>query len=192
MPKFPFIGLVVSGGHSTIFHVRKIGSFNILGETQDDAAGEAFDKVARILGLGYPGGPVIDRLAKNGNLRKVKFNCAGLADTFDFSFSGLKTSVLYYLRDKWDKGRVRISDIAASFQEEVVNVLVKKTLAACKTKRIKTIVVGGGVACNSRLRQRLNQEAKDKGIKVYFPATSLCLDNAAIIAGLGYRLRKGR
>ena len=188
VPKIPFIGLVVSGGHSSIFYIPKMGDFRLLGSTQDDAAGEAFDKVARILGLGYPGGPIIDRLAKRGNARKLRFNCAQLPDTFDFSFSGIKTSVLYYVRDKWDKKYVTISDIAAAFQEEVVNILVKKSLIACKAKGVKTLVVGGGVACNSRLRYKLNYEAKDKGVKVYFPPADLCLDNAAMVAGLGYQL----
>jgi len=189
-PKIPFIGLVVSGGHSSIFYVAKIGRFKLLGSTQDDAPGEAFDKVARILGLGYPGGPIIDRLAKKGNMNKVRFNCAQLPDSFDFSFSGIKTSVLYYVRDRWERTGVTVSDMAASFQEAVVDILVKKSIAACKKKRIKTLVLGGGVASNSRLRYKLNNQARKEGIKLYIPSVELCLDNAAMIAGLGYHLNR--
>jgi len=192
VPKCPFVGLVVSGGHSNIYYVPRIGDFRVLGITQDDAVGEAFDKVAKILDLGYPGGPLIDRLAKRGTAHKVRFSCADLPNSFDFSFSGIKTSVLYYVKSKWDRRYVRICDIAASFQEEVVNILVKKSVAACKAKRVKTLVVGGGVAANSRLRYKLNHEAEEESIEVYFPAINLCLDNAAMVAGLGYRLRKGR
>jgi N6-L-threonylcarbamoyladenine synthase len=191
-PRLPFVGLVVSGGHTNIFYVPKFNDFRLLGRTQDDAAGEAFDKVARILGLAYPGGPIIDKLSRQGDSRRVKFNCADLKDSFDFSFSGLKTSVLYYIRDKWDKKGVKVADIAASFQKEVVKVLVQKSIAACRRKAVNTLVVGGGVACNSQLRSRLTEECSKRNIKVYFPKPNLCLDNAAMVAGLAHHLYNKR
>jgi len=185
-PRLPAIGLVVSGGHSSIYYLKDFKTRQLLGWTVDDAAGEAFDKVAKILGLGYPGGPIIDKLAKQGDAKKIKFSCSAFADSLNFSFSGIKTAVLYYLRDKWDKRRVKIADIAASFQEAVVAALVNKTIRACKLKKVKTLIVGGGVAANTLLREVLTKEAQKERIRVCFPPIEFCLDNAAMVAAAGY------
>jgi len=188
---FPFTALVVSGGHTSLFYARSFAKIELLGATQDDAAGEAFDKVAKILGLGYPGGPLIEKLAVKGNPKKIKFKCSGTQKPLNFSFSGIKTAVLYYVKGiKGSKQGVAKKDIAASFQEAVVNSLVDKSLAACKSKRVKTLLVGGGVAANNRLRGKFLSEAKIRGIRVFFPDKQLCMDNAAMVAGLGYKLFK--
>ncbi|MEW6100846.1 MAG: tRNA (adenosine(37)-N6)-threonylcarbamoyltransferase complex transferase subunit TsaD [Candidatus Omnitrophota bacterium] len=188
--RLPVIALVVSGGHTSLFYVKSFKEIEPLGETQDDACGEAFDKVAKILGLGYPGGPIIEKLAKKGNAKKIKFACSGTKNPLDFSFSGIKTAVLYYVqRHKNEMDPKLRADICASFQEAVVSVLLQKAFLACSIKRIKSIVVGGGVAANHCLRQRLSEEAKIKGISAYFPPLSFCLDNAAMVAGLGYKRR---
>ncbi len=184
-PSFPFVGLVVSGGHTSLYVVKSAADFKLLGKTSDDAAGEAFDKVAKILNLGYPGGPIIDNLAKKGNPRKIKFSCAAGNNSFNFSFSGIKTAVLYFVRDKWNKNRVSVADIASSFQESVVNVLSTKTIAACQKNRIRELSVGGGVSANSGLRETLSKRAREQRINVYFPPKELCLDNAAMVAALG-------
>lgn len=189
-PKFPFIGLVVSGGHTSLYIVQSASNFKLLGRTIDDAAGEAFDKTAKILNLGYPGGPVIDKISAKGNPKKIKFSCGKLKNFFDFSFSGIKTAVLYFVQDKWDKKRVSLFDIASSFQEAVVNELVNKSMLACKKNKINSLVVGGGVSANSRLREELLKQAKANKIKVYLPAKQLCLDNASMVAALGYNLFK--
>src|SRR3990167_9037124 len=181
------IGLVVSGGHTSLFLVKKGFTFKTLGATVDDAAGEAFDKVAKLLGLGYPGGPAIERTAKGGNPKAVKLSCMGPGG-LDFSFSGIKTAVLYKLQDAGRKPRV--ADMAASFQRAVVEALVEKSFLACQRNKIKTLLIGRGVAANNYLRNRFNQEADLRNIKVYFPAPALSLDNAAMIAGLGYQLYK--
>lgn len=192
---YPTISLVVSGGHTTLFLSESETKHTPLGWTIDDAAGEAFDKVSKILGLGYPGGPVIDKLARCGNRRAVTFPRAYLEkDSLDFSFSGLKTAVLYYYRGQ----DVRISrpktpsdqeiaDIAASFQEAVVDVLIDKTVLASRMYNVSGIALGGGVAANSRLRQRLQEVSKEIGIPVYCPSPKLCTDNAAMVAGLAYK-----
>jgi len=182
----PFIGLIVSGGHTSLVLAEDAVKMKLLGQTIDDAAGEAFDKVARILGLGFPGGPVIEKLAKKGNPKAIKF-AQGLLDdgSLDFSFSGIKTAVLYHVQRK---KHGTAADICASFQDSVVGALVKKTLLACKKKKIKRVAVGGGVSINSHLRKSLEKEAAGFGIKTYFPDKRLCLDNAAMVAGLGYRL----
>ncbi|MDP2938997.1 MAG: tRNA (adenosine(37)-N6)-threonylcarbamoyltransferase complex transferase subunit TsaD [Candidatus Omnitrophota bacterium] len=187
-PKFPFIGLVISGGHTNLYLVKSTLDFKLLGCTLDDAVGEAFDKVARILKLGYPGGPAIDKLAKKGNPTKIKFSAGKEKENFNFSFSGIKTAVLYYVRDKWDKKRVKLSDIASSFQEAAVKSLIHKSLLACDENKVKSLVIGGGVAANSRLREILLKESKQRKIKVYFPAPVLCLDNASMVAALGFEL----
>jgi len=188
--KFPFIGLVVSGGHSSLAIVRDFNKIKIIGETRDDAAGEAYDKVAKILSLSYPGGPVIDELACSISDSPFKFRCAQLEDSFDFSFSGIKTNVLY----TWEKLKTRNkkakAQIAHSFQKEAVETLVKKAIAACKKFRIMTISIGGGVACNSYLRKRLLEEGSKEAIKVMIAEKHLCLDNAAMIAALGCHLYK--
>lgn len=183
----PFIGLVVSGGHTSLFYVEDFGQIELMGATLDDASGEAFDKVAKILGLGYPGGPIIQRRGKNGNPQKIKFSCSKTSNPLDFSFSGIKTAVLYYVQRH---GRTQIADIAASFQETVIDTLIQKSLLACKIKKINRLVMGGGVVANHRLREKFSQEAKYSRVKAYFPDKQLCLDNAAMVAGLGYRLFK--
>lgn len=185
----PFVSLIVSGGHTSLFYVQDFNKIKVLGFTQDDACGEAFDKVAKILGLEYPGGPYIEKMAKKGDPKKIKFKCSQTNAVLDFSFSGIKTAVLYLIRDR----HIQIykkTDIAASFQESVIDCLVKKSLLACKAKRVKSMVVGGGVAANNRLRNKFNEVFSRTDIKVYFPEKSLCMDNAAMVAGLGYQLFK--
>jgi N6-L-threonylcarbamoyladenine synthase len=184
-PSLPAVGLVVSGGHTSLFKVKSFTQFQLLGQTRDDAAGEAFDKVARILNLGYPGGPIIDRLAKEGKNEEIRFPQAPLKGTADFSFSGLKTAVLYYVRKHQSDKNFSAAQVAYAFQESVVRTLVEKSLAACQKNRIKMLLIGGGVAANSALRHHLNLRAKEEGVEVHFPPLSLCLDNAAMIAGLG-------
>lgn len=191
---FPFVGLVISGGHTTFFYVKDFARWEMLGTTLDDATGEAFDKVAKILKLGYPGGPVIERLAKRRKRKNIRFPRSYLrGDSLDFSFSGLKTAVLYYVQDK-EKSVIskQKSDIAAGFQEAVVDVLVDKAIKACLFKRVREMAVGGGVVRNLRIREALGRSLKKQGVKVYFPQSALCQDNAAMVAGLGYHLyRKG-
>ncbi|MBI2470792.1 MAG: tRNA (adenosine(37)-N6)-threonylcarbamoyltransferase complex transferase subunit TsaD [Planctomycetes bacterium] len=193
--RYPTISLVVSGGHTTLFLSESETKHVPLGWTIDDAAGEAFDKVSKILGLGYPGGPVIDKLARCGNRRAVIFPRAYLEkDSLDFSFSGLKTAVLYYYRgqDARTSGsktpsEQEVADIAASFQEAVIDVLIDKTVMASKMYNVRGIALGGGVAANSRLRQRLEETSKEIGISAYCPSPRLCTDNAAMVAGLAYK-----
>ena len=185
-PSLPAIGLVVSGGHTSLFYIDKKFNCKLLGSTLDDAAGEAYDKVAKILGLGYPGGPIIDRLAKKGDPEKIKFSCDGRSGSLDFSFSGIKTAVLYYVRKQKKLSKNLVCDIAASFQDAVVGSIVKKSMLACRTKKINTLIVGGGVISNSSLRDKLLQCSHLEGVKVYFPPVNLCVDNAAMVAGMGY------
>lgn len=185
-PKLPAIGLVVSGGHSSIFHIKSFSEYVLLGQTRDDAAGETFDKVARILDLGYPGGPAIDRLAREGENNHIRFTCAELPGTYDFSFSGIKTAVLYYVRKHRHLKKPVLRQIAYAFQKSVVSVLTNKCIEACKKTNIRILIVGGGVAANSELRRRLSDEAEKNNIAVFFPPVSLCIDNAAMVAGLGY------
>lgn len=192
---YPTISLVVSGGHTTLFLSESETKHTPLGWTIDDAAGEAFDKVSKILGLGYPGGPIIDKLARCGNRSAVTFPRAYLVkDSLDFSFSGLKTSVLYYYRGQDVRASgsktppdQEVADIAASFQEAVVDVLIDKTVLASRMYNVRGIALGGGVAANSRLRQRLQEVSKEIGIPVYCPSPRLCTDNAAMVAGLAYK-----
>lgn len=199
--EYPLVGLVVSGGHTLLCRADSHTQFSVVGSTVDDAAGEAFDKVAAILGLGYPGGPAIDRVARSGNPRAVHFPRASLEGRpFDFSFSGLKTAVLYHYRGQNSKGSgpvlltpQEVADVAASFQEAVVDVLVERTLSAAGSLGVRTLVVGGGVAANSRLRARLERAAAVHGLVPVFPSVPMCLDNAAMVAGLGFHiLREGR
>ena len=188
-PGFPFVGMVVSGGHTNLFYIKDYLHWQVLGRTRDDAAGEAFDKVAKILKLGYPGGPVIEKKAKRGDKDKIKFPRSYLEKgSLDFSFSGLKTAVLYYTKDKHPN--TTLGDVAASFQEAVVDVLVDKAIAACRVKKVKEFVAGGGVIANKRLQGILTQKLAKGGINVYFPEQALCQDNAAMVAGLGYQLHK--
>lgn len=185
---FPCITLVVSGGHTNIYYIREEGSYMLLGKTRDDAAGEAYDKVAKLLGLGYPGGMVIDRLARSGSPR-IAFPRPMLHDdNCDFSFSGLKTAVLYYVKNNFPEGvpEACLPDIAASFQEAVVDLLVEKTLRACTRLNADTITLAGGVAANSRLRSEMQRRAQNKNITVYLPSPVLCTDNAAMIARAGF------
>jgi len=192
---YPTISLVVSGGHTTLFLSESETKHTPLGGTIDDAAGEAFDKVSKILGLGYPGGPIIDKLARCGNRRAVTFPRAYLEkDSLDFSFSGLKTAVLYYYRGQDVRASrsktpsaQEVADIAASFQEAVVDVLIDKTVLASRMYNVRGIALGGGVAANSRLRQRLEDTSKEIGTPVYYPSSRLCTDNAAMVAGLAYK-----
>jgi N6-L-threonylcarbamoyladenine synthase len=188
-PLKPTIALLVSGGHSSLLQVDDItGSITKLGATMDDAAGEAFDKIARIMGVGFPGGPAIDALAKTGNATAIEFP-RGLTTSndwhsrpFDFSFSGLKTAVARYLESTPDYVR---GDVAASFQEAVVDVLLLKALAACKQTGIDSLVIAGGVAANSRLRELAEQRCEKAGIQLRIPAPALCTDNGAMVAALG-------
>ena len=181
--KPPFVSLVVSGGHTFIVHVKDYGKYEVIGQTRDDAAGEAYDKVARALGLGYPGGPKIDKLAKEGNPKAIVFPKANFhEETLDFSFSGVKSAVLNYLNKcKMQNIEVNKADVAASFQQAVVDVLKDNVLLTCKKKNVKTIAIAGGVASNSTLRETLTNAASKRGIEVLFPAPILCTDNAAMI-----------
>jgi N6-L-threonylcarbamoyladenine synthase len=189
-PRFPFIGLVISGGHTRLYLIEDFDRFELLGDTVDDAAGEAYDKVAKILGLGYPGGPVIDTLAKKGNPDAIRFTCRAINGTLDFSFSGIKTAVLYYVKNERRMTNDERRNIAASFQESVLRVIVENSIKAMEKYKIKSFAVGGGVSANSRFREMMQREARYKDFKLYFPPLGLCSDNAAMIAGLGYRLYK--
>ncbi len=187
-PRLPFIGFVVSGGHTELFYVKNFSAFKRLGTTLDDAAGEAFDKVAKILKLGYPGGPIIDKLSRGIKTASIRFGCANIPNSFDFSFSGVKTAVLYFSRDKKKMRSTNVKEVSFSFQKSVVDVLVDKAINASLAKKTRTIVMGGGVVANSYLRKRISEEAKLNNIKVFYPSIGLCTDNAAMVAGLGYRL----
>ncbi|MGE5630037.1 MAG: tRNA (adenosine(37)-N6)-threonylcarbamoyltransferase complex transferase subunit TsaD [Caulobacteraceae bacterium] len=186
--KPPFVCLVASGGHSHIVNVLDYNSYEIMGRTRDDAAGEAFDKIARALGLGYPGGPQIDKLAVSGNPQAIDFPRAFLEEgSYDFSFSGLKSAALNYLNSKKMKNEeYNIADVAASFQESVVDVLSSKLIRAAKDRNSKYAVLAGGVASNSRLRAVLKTRGSAEGIEVLFPAPILCTDNAAMIGCAAY------
>ncbi|WP_066871691.1 tRNA (adenosine(37)-N6)-threonylcarbamoyltransferase complex transferase subunit TsaD [Clostridium mediterraneense] len=191
----PFICLVVSGGHTFIVHTKDHGDYEIIGETRDDAAGEAFDKVARALGLGYPGGPKIDKLAKEGDSSAIKFPKASFSDnSLDFSFSGVKSAVLNYLNKAEMKNEeVNKADVAASFQRAVVEVLTDNVLKTCRSRNVDKIAIAGGVASNSALRENLIREAGKEGIKILFPEPILCTDNAAMIGSAAYfELLKGK
>jgi N6-L-threonylcarbamoyladenine synthase len=185
--EMPLICLVVSGGHTSLIYMEKHDHRQLLGSTRDDAAGEVFDKIARKLDLGYPGGPVIEKKALNGKTT-IDFPRAWLEeDSFDFSFSGLKTAVINYThREKQNNKEVNIEDVAASFQEAIFEVLVKKSIKAANLMNAKTIALAGGVAANESLRNKINEFAKKQGIKVYYPSPVLCTDNAAMIACAGY------
>lgn len=182
----PYLALVVSGGHTELIHVQDYGKYHVLGRTRDDAAGEAFDKVSRVLGLGYPGGPAIDRAAHRGNRKAVAFPRPLLSEGFDFSFSGLKTSVVYYLRDHPEilASKKKIADVCASFQAAVVEVLVKKAVAAAEKLGLRHIAVCGGVAANSALRAGFADHQKK--YKLHMASPLLCTDNGVMIAVAGY------
>lgn len=192
--EFPFLCLTVSGGHNMLILVLGHGQYKLLGMTLDDAAGEAFDKVAKFLDIGFPGGPVIDKLAKTGNPKAFDFPRPMLKkNNDDFSFSGLKTSVLTTVKDlQKQKIDIPVPDIVASFQQAVVDVLVKKTIRAAMREGIRTIAVVGGVSANSQLRHAFVNVTAEKNIKLYFPPLALCMDNAAMIASLAYyKLKNG-
>ncbi len=182
-PAFPFVALLVSGGHTQLMLVSGVGRYTLLGETLDDAAGEAFDKTAQLLGLGYPGGPALSRLAANGDPDRFSLPRPMLnSGDFDFSFSGLKTAVLTLVRKQ---GLDQAADIAAAFQAAAVDVLVGKSLAACRQSKAERLVVAGGVGANSRLRQQLTREAVAAGVEVFYPRLEFCTDNGAMIAFAG-------
>lgn len=186
-PPFPFVALLASGGHTSIYHVRSHTNNELMGQTRDDAAGEAFDKVAKILDLGYPGGNVIDELSKQGDSRKIEFPRPYIQkSSFDFSFSGIKTAVNRYVMTHTDSFKNQIADIAAGFQEAVVEVLSYKIVHAARKKNCRHIALVGGVAANSRLRAKVKQDAEKNGLKVHIPSIHLCGDNAAMIAAVGY------
>ncbi len=190
-PQFPFISLVVSGGHTSLYLADDYGRYTVLGRTRDDAAGEAYDKVSKLLGLGYPGGPVIDRLAREGDPRAVAFPRAYLPESLDFSFSGLKTAVLHHVKGlRPDSSGITdsalLSDIAASFQAAVVDVLARKTEWAVNRTGIRRVALSGGVSANSGLRQRMIALGHKKNIEVFIPSVPLCTDNAAMIAAAGH------
>lgn len=186
--KPPFVCLVVSGGHTFIVYMKDFDDFEVIAQTRDDAAGEAYDKVARAIGLGYPGGPKIDLLAKEGNADAIKFPRANFHDeTLDFSFSGLKSAVLNYLNKMDMTGQeINRADVAASFQKALVSVLVDNAIKTCKLKSVDKIAVAGGVASNSKLRETLIEEGRKNGIEVLFPSPILCTDNAAMIGSAAY------
>jgi N6-L-threonylcarbamoyladenine synthase len=191
---YPFVGLVVSGGHTSLYRVRAFGAEEVIGSTRDDAAGEAFDKVAKILGLGYPGGPVIEKLAQSGRPDAFRFrcDCSGL----DFSFSGIKTAVLYKVQELkklyGSLSQETIADLCASFQETVVNDLVAKSIKAAASCKARALVVGGGVAYNNYLRGRLSDAAARCGIKLCVAPKPYCLDNAAMVASFAARLPRNK
>lgn len=192
-PTFPFVALLVSGGHTNLYYVAGPTEFEHMGQTRDDAAGEAFDKVAKILGLGYPGGMVIDQLSQQGDPNRIRFPRVFLDKTgFDFSFSGLKTAVARYVGGEKEAAR-RIPDIAAGFQEAVVDVLVQKGISAAKARGCQHLALVGGVASNRRLRERIREASEEARITVHIPKPELCTDNAAMIATMGYhQLSKGK
>ena len=195
-PSFPFIALIVSGGHTCLYRVDGFGKYKELGRTRDDAAGEAYDKVSKLLGLGYPGGPIIDKLSQDGNPKTIDFPRAYMPESYDFSFSGLKTAVLNFVKHNElhlkgkDLSRIThhtlLNDIAASFQASVVDVLVRKTEWAMKKERIKRVVISGGVAANIELRNRMKKMGAEKEVEIFIPSVPLCTDNAAMIAAAGY------
>ena len=190
-PSFPFVALLASGGHTSIYHITDHLTAELMGQTRDDAAGEAFDKVAKMLNLGYPGGGIIDRLAKQGDPTRIRFPRPYLdKETFDFSFSGIKSAVHRYIAAHQDTYSEQIPDIAAGFQEAVMEVLSYKVIRAAEIKGCDRIALVGGVAANSRLRAKLRSDAEHRAIRVYIPSLNLCGDNAAMIAAAGYHYLK--
>jgi N6-L-threonylcarbamoyladenine synthase len=193
-PRPPYVCLVVSGGHTMLVWMPERHRYEVLGQTVDDAAGEAFDKIARFLGLGFPGGPALDRLSRSGDPHAIRFPRAMMdSGDYDFSLSGLKTAVLRYVKGERAAGRdIDPPDLAASFQEAIVDVQVAKTIDAAQARRVDTILLGGGVVANTRLRERMQEAAARAGLEVRFPSLPLCTDNGAMIAAAGEsRLQRG-
>jgi N6-L-threonylcarbamoyladenine synthase len=192
--KFPFLGLVVSGGHTNIYMAKDFGKYELIGSSRDDAAGEAFDKVAKMLGLPYPGGPSISKAAAHGSAGKIVFPQAQMKDkSFDFSFSGIKTSVLYYIernRQRLEKGEITPNDIAAAFQKSIVRSISNKMRAIFGKYSMKSISISGGVAANSYLKEEIKKFAIEKKLSFFVPSMALCTDNAAMIAYTGYQYLK--
>jgi len=192
--KPPFLSLVVSGGHTHLIEVKGYNNFKVLGATRDDAVGEAYDKVARVIGLGYPGGPKIDKLAKDGNSKAIEFKRVYLEkDSLDFSFSGTKTGVINYLHTQEQNGiEINKADVAASFQEAVVEVLVHKAIMAVERTGYTNLALSGGVACNSCLRHKLAKACKKNGVNLFIPSPIFCTDNGAMVAMAAYhKAREG-
>jgi N6-L-threonylcarbamoyladenine synthase len=186
----PAVALIVSGGHTELYYVRALGDYQVMGRRRDDAAGEAFDKGARAMGLTGPGGPAIDRLARQGDPRRVAFPRARTESPFDFSFSGLKTALIRYLEQHPEE--VPSADVAASYQQAIVDVLVERTLTAAEVAGVSWVLVGGGVAANSALQAQMRAAGEARGLRVSFPPMSLCTDNAAMIAAAGqFHLERG-
>jgi tRNA N6-adenosine threonylcarbamoyltransferase len=193
-PEPPYVALVVSGGHTMLVHMTAEHAYRILGQTVDDAAGEAFDKIARFIGLGFPGGPALDRAARDGDPNAIAFPRPMVdSDDYAFSMSGLKTAVLRWVTAEQAAGReIHLADLAASFQEAIVDVQVKKTLRAAESTGVRTVLLGGGVVANSRLRERMSSAGEEVGVRVLFPSIPLCTDNGAMIAAAGAsRLERG-
>jgi N6-L-threonylcarbamoyladenine synthase len=199
---FPYLALLVSGGHTSLYYAEELGRYRCLGATRDDAAGEAYDKVAKVMGLGFPGGPILDRMARRGDPRAIRFPRARLKQQpqqaaangkrFDFSFSGLKTAVWQHVRDRPIDSEQRAADVAASFQEAVVDMLLDNALAAAEHVGAQRLVIAGGVSANSRLRQRAQEDGGAHGVSVHVPPMRYCTDNAAMIAMAGkWRLERG-
>lgn len=186
-PAYPFVALVVSGGHTALYVARDRGRYERIGQTRDDAAGEAFDKVAKLLGLGYPGGPAIERMAASGDADAIRFPMAQMSDGApDFSFSGIKTAVSLQVKRAAPLAPSQVADVAASFQSTVVKMLVRKTARAALRLGIRRLVLTGGVAANSALRASLQRECDDRGWSLHVPSRKLCTDNAAMIAAAGH------
>ncbi|MDH4164446.1 MAG: tRNA (adenosine(37)-N6)-threonylcarbamoyltransferase complex transferase subunit TsaD [Nitrospirota bacterium] len=188
--EYPYVALLVSGGHTALYHIRNFGSYELIGQTRDDAAGEAFDKVAKLLDLPYPGGPVIDRLSREGDPKAIPFP-RGVREGSDFSFSGLKTAVrnhvaLFRSKDRGLDPGLKVADVAASFQQAVVDTLVEKTVQAAASRGLRSVVMAGGVAANSGLRSSMEKGCQSAGIRLFIPGMGLCVDNAAMIALAGY------
>ena len=188
----PFICLVVSGGHTHIVDFKGHDSMKVIGKTRDDASGEAFDKIARALGIGYPGGPVVDKLSKNGDEERFVFPAAGFSDNeFDFSFSGPKTAVINLIHKMKSRGEpIPVEDVCASFQKSICDVLINKTINACRHTGYDLMCVAGGVSANSYLRKEMPVKAYEHGIKVFFPSIEYCTDNAAMIAARAYYIKE--
>lgn len=193
-PEFPYVALLVSGGHTSLYYVTGHTEYELMGQTRDDAVGEAYDKVSKMLGLGYPGGVVIDRLAQKGSPKAIAFPRPYLdKKAFDFSFSGLKSAVGRYLKENPNPDEAQLSDIAASFQESVAQVLCHKLIYAAKVKRCRHVAVVGGVAANSRVRALVGDSAQKRGISFHSPELKYCGDNAAMIGAIGYhRFQEGK